>query len=259
MPEQLHIYAHILKLLRQANGKVVSRDDISTQLSQIGLQAERSTQVGQPFEFFAMGLTPGAAGAYVRQRSLQELVDNYISDLSKAQLITVHADGVALADHFAMLQSVLGISLTELSNRKNNTIPVAPVFSSPRVFPIEVFVIMPFVAQLDCVFSEIKICCAARNLAVTRADEQFGAAHVIDDIWSALFSAKAIVADCTGKNPNVLYELGIAHVLGKPILMITQSEEDVPFDLKHWRYCVYKSDCSNLKPHINKWLHVTFR
>ncbi len=48
-----------------------------------------------------------------------------------------------------------------------------------------------------------------------------------------------LVAELTGRNPNVLYELGIAHTLGKPVVMITQSLDDVPFDLRHHRSIPY--------------------
>ena len=44
----------------------------------------------------------------------------------------------------------------------------------------------------------------------------------------------------TGRNPNVMYEIGMAHTVGKPVVMITQNREDVPFDLKHYRYIVYE-------------------
>jgi hypothetical protein len=49
-----------------------------------------------------------------------------------------------------------------------------------------------------------------------------------------------IVADCTDRNPNVFYEIGLAHAIGKPTILLTQREEDVPFDLRHWRYIAYQ-------------------
>jgi len=56
-----------------------------------------------------------------------------------------------------------------------------------------------------------------------------------------------IVADCTGKNPNVFYELGIAHTLGKPVIIITQSARRYPFDIKHIRYIQYEYTPGGLK------------
>lgn len=48
-----------------------------------------------------------------------------------------------------------------------------------------------------------------------------------------------MVCDFSGKNPNVFYEAGIAHTLGKHVVPITQSASDIPFDLQHHRYLKY--------------------
>lgn len=78
------------------------------------------------------------------------------------------------------------------------------------------------------------------NFTVERADEIFGTQPIIEDIWEAINSATIILADTTGRNPNVMYEIGIAHTVGKPVVLITQSMEDVPFDLKHHRCIIYE-------------------
>jgi hypothetical protein len=48
-----------------------------------------------------------------------------------------------------------------------------------------------------------------------------------------------VVCDCTGRNPNVFYEIGIAHTLGREVILITQNAADIPFDLRHLRYVAY--------------------
>jgi len=65
---------------------------------------------------------------------------------------------------------------------------------------------------------------------------------IIEQIWEYLNKAEIIIADVTGRNPNVFYELGIAHTLGKTVIIITQNEEDVPFDLRHLRYFKYSDN-----------------
>jgi hypothetical protein len=74
----------------------------------------------------------------------------------------------------------------------------------------------------------------------TRADDFFTAHEVITDVWTAIIGARIIIADCTGRNPNVFYEIGMAHVAGKPVVPITQRNADVPFDLRHIRYLLYE-------------------
>src|SRR5437870_8522587 len=58
-------------------------------------------------------------------------------------------------------------------------------------------------------------------------------------LWQYIKDARCVVADLSGKNPNVFYELGLAHAVGKPTLILSQSVEDVPFDLQHMRIIRY--------------------
>jgi nucleoside 2-deoxyribosyltransferase len=61
----------------------------------------------------------------------------------------------------------------------------------------------------------------------------------MQSVWQSINEARVVVAELTGRNPNVFYELGIAHTLGKPVIMIAQAIEDVPFDLRHLRCILY--------------------
>jgi hypothetical protein len=61
----------------------------------------------------------------------------------------------------------------------------------------------------------------------------------MDQVWSGISAAKILVAELTTKNPNVFYELGLAHALKKPVVLVSSNEDDVPFDLKHIRVIYY--------------------
>jgi len=63
---------------------------------------------------------------------------------------------------------------------------------------------------------------------------------VIEGIWKAINEAEIIIADCTGSNLNVFYELGIAQTIGKGVVLISQNIKDIPFDLQTQRVIVYK-------------------
>lgn len=80
---------------------------------------------------------------------------------------------------------------------------------------------------------------AAEGVTVSRADEIFSTEVVIEDIWSNIVAATFVVADLTTKNANVLYEVGMAHTVGRPVVIVTQDMDDVPFDLRHRRCIVY--------------------
>lgn len=77
------------------------------------------------------------------------------------------------------------------------------------------------------------------NLKCLRADDIYKPTSIMLDIWEHLNSSRIIIADLTNKNANVFYELGMAHVLGKPVILICQRVEDVPFDLRGVRVLFY--------------------
>jgi HEAT repeat protein len=59
------------------------------------------------------------------------------------------------------------------------------------------------------------------------------------DIWKSIRQSKLVIADLTGRNPNVFYELGLAHAIQKPVILLSQNVNDVPFDLRHVRVIIY--------------------
>ncbi len=72
----------------------------------------------------------------------------------------------------------------------------------------------------------------ATGLECVRGDEIYSKPKITDDIWKSLRAARVVIAELTGRNSNVFYELGLAHAIGKPAIILTRNEEDVPFDLK---------------------------
>lgn len=122
------------------------------------------------------------------------------------------------------------------------------VFGKPlssRQFQSDIFVIMPFAAEFDPVYrGVIKPLIGEMQLRCVRGDEfasQRGS--IIEEVWAALNNCRLVIADISGGNDNVFYELGIAHTLNKPAVIITQAEnpEGVPFDIRHLRYIPYRN------------------
>lgn len=75
-----------------------------------------------------------------------------------------------------------------------------------------------------------------------RADSVQTSRNILQDVVTGIYEADIIIADLTGMNPNVMYELGIAHALHKPTLMISDSLESVPFDLRAYRIIEFSWD-----------------
>ncbi|ALM83379.1 hypothetical protein [Bordetella sp. N] len=103
------------------------------------------------------------------------------------------------------------------------------------------FVMMPFAPPLGDYYAKIyKPAIEKAGLRPVRADtEIFGTGKIIDQIWAGISSAKVLVAELTTRNPNVFYELGLAHALEKPVVLVSSNEADIPFDLKHIRVIYY--------------------
>lgn len=112
------------------------------------------------------------------------------------------------------------------------------------------FGIMPFDKAFDSVWKTVKAVVQADpfNLACVRADEVVMPGCIMEDVLEYIAKARIVIADLTGRNPNVFYELGIAHT-SKPssaVILLAQTIDDVPFDLRHLRCLVYSSDLGNL-------------
>ena len=102
------------------------------------------------------------------------------------------------------------------------------------------FVLMPFNTNFNQVYSKgIKPAIKKSKLISKRADEIFDVQPVVQDIWEYINKASLIVADLTDRNPNVFYEVGLAHALPKRLIILTQRKEDVPFDLQYIRWIKY--------------------
>jgi hypothetical protein len=109
-----------------------------------------------------------------------------------------------------------------------------------REFLDTCFVMMPFGEWYDIYYKDIYIpAIKEAGFEPVRADELFSSGSVVEQIWEQIDKAKVLLADLTGKNANVFYELGLAHADRKPVVFTSGVLEDVPFDLRHLRVIIY--------------------
>ncbi len=194
-------------------------------------------------------------------------------------------------DHNKAIESTKAILQTNdltLNVQPNGTIKVIPIngeFIStsfeeppterlitfkPSVFQVPskkldeklVSVMMPFNPGFDKTFVAIKMVTDYMKLTCLRADNIWDNATFIQDIFDLIFCANVVIVDFSGKNSNVLYETGIAHTLGKTVIPITQSIDDIPSDLGHHRALKYLPNEEGLKDLSNelyKRLKVIYR
>lgn len=105
------------------------------------------------------------------------------------------------------------------------------------------FVMMPFSKRFDEVY-RLAIAPAASDNGLTalRADEIAGTGFVLEQIRTAIQQSRICIADLTGSNANVLYEVGYAQALGKPLVLMATEGAQLPFDIAHLRVIMYGSD-----------------
>ena len=127
--------------------------------------------------------------------------------------------------------------------RMNRIVRLNPIFSG-RDFLLDsslVFVLSPFKEVFDTIYEDHIRPTIERiaGLRCLRADDIYDNRPIIEDIWRQINESAIVISELTERNPNVFYETGIAHTIGKEVILITQSMDDVPFDLRHLRCIVY--------------------
>lgn len=109
------------------------------------------------------------------------------------------------------------------------------------------FVIMPFGSDFNDVYKlGIKATAKECDVDAKRLDDDFFDTNMVEEIYKKINDADFIIADMTGRNPNVFYEVGYADAKNKLILLLTQNVNDIPFDFKQRLHIEY-SDVSSLK------------
>lgn len=164
--------------------------------------------------------------------------------LEALEFITLSDDRkIAPTDRINAFSLALNLSLTQLTKLTSQSVVCSPIFGRPSesAMKSDIFVVMPFSDELKPVYTDhIRKVAEKLGRTVSRADDFFTANSIISDVWDAINTASVLVADCTGRSPNVFYEIGIAHTLGKSVVLIAQSEDDIPFDIKYKRTILYE-------------------
>ena len=106
----------------------------------------------------------------------------------------------------------------------------------------EVFIVSQFGGDYDVLYNEvIAPVCEDLHYAPIRGDEVVSCTLILNDIITSIRNSAVIIADITPDNPNVFYELGYAHALGKPTILLCEKavRERLPFDVSGFRTIFY--------------------
>lgn len=149
--------------------------------------------------------------------------------------------------HWAVKKPDLFRFLLKKANRRRQ---LPKDFQLPEIETIDpnlVSAMMPFDMSFNKVYETLAKAAENVGLRCRRADDIWENASIIQDVVSLIDRSRIVICDCTSRNPNVFYEIGIAHTLGRDVILITQTDVDVPFDLRHLRYVKYLNNAEGLR------------
>jgi hypothetical protein len=104
------------------------------------------------------------------------------------------------------------------------------------------FVLMPFESRFDIIYGNIKQALNENDYICNRADEIIGSKPIMNKVLNEILKSQYIIVDLTSSNPNVFYELGIAHTFkdSQNIILLKQKNEKIPFDITHLNHIMYE-------------------
>lgn len=194
--------------------------------------------------------------AYAGDRRNLTAARNYALRVTlRGSSVSLSVDGVVAASAtlpFAPPQSQVGVwcwgrkDITVSSYKVQATMPQA-------------FIVMPFSGAYDDLDRQvIRKVCETLKLDPVRADDVTGPGIVVADIALKIREAQVVIAEITEPNCNVYYEIGYAHALNKPTILLAQQGVKPPFDVSPFRILYYQDTIggkskleSSLEKHVN--------
>lgn len=171
----------------------------------------------------------------------------------KIEIARRRLDSQAIREIIDSLYRILSVAPITTTNNQSDFAALTQL-PIPNLNQIQVesrlcFVIMPFSYRYKDTFAKaIKPSLEDTKCTPLRADKVYEPGAITTQIFYYLAKSEFCIADISSLNPNVLYELGIAHTLMKPTITITSDDsEKVPFDIASYRYITYRQTQAGLK------------
>lgn len=166
-------------------------------------------------------------------------------------VVKIHGNRVRLiVNEVAVLEHILGEPMT------GDQIGVCTVGTAPVLFrgyqyaaePGDAFVAMQFGEPFDSLYRDVIATITSEfGLRAYRADDVYGPGIILQDIVRGIVEAKLIIVEITPPNPNVFYELGFAHAIGKDTILLAERGADLPFDIRGYRVIFYENSIGGKK------------
>ncbi|MBW3140931.1 nucleoside 2-deoxyribosyltransferase [Ferrimonas balearica] len=115
-----------------------------------------------------------------------------------------------------------------------------------------VFVLTPFNEKYEAQYCAIKKLVTEYGFECSKGDDSIVSTNILAHIAEQISKARLVIANISGRNPNVFYELGIAHALGKPVIIVSESLSDIPFDINSSRILAFEDEV-DLSNKLRNW------
>ena len=184
---------------------------------------------------------------------LKELVEYGLVELQQSDPNDIHYSASPKIERLLHIFRLMSLD-DQIKARPEGNIVVSPIFGRPptdhpRIAPKKVQVLAIIPPSKTCeehYTNSIKRLTYNLNIKCERTKDLFSNNSLLGKNWSALFHAQICIADCTGRDPNIFYALGIAHTIGKKCILISQSLEDIPVDLRQSPVIIYDQSPESL-------------
>lgn len=124
-----------------------------------------------------------------------------------------------------------------------------------KIKGLYIFILMPFSSKFNDIYEfGIKQTISKLEMHCERVDERHFTRNISQEIYRCIEKSNFIIADMTGRNPNVFYEVGYAHALRKEVILLTQNGEDIPFDFKDMNHIIYDNNIKLLSTKLEERL-----
>ncbi len=219
----------------------------NSQVSGLELEYEYARKRGIPRLIFmtnkdVVGTQPGRE--YLEQAEAQARMERFRTRLLQDQV------GGFFSNPYELKAKVFSALDAYLVRQPFRTV-AKPLFDKPLAhaqLQCDAFMIMPF--KLANIFeNHIQAVVASKGQVIKRGDFPRSGMDIMTEIWTMIYNARYVIADCTEFNPNVMYELGLAETLGRPAILIAEksSIQDLPFDLRGRRFLGYEYTVEGMK------------
>ena len=212
---------------------------------------------------YAMVVHSDAVVAIGGSDSTREVID--LAYIAGKPLIPIPSTGGAAMsawqDYEPELRSRLNTSDSEIADLNDSEVLSQGVTAClgilRRVLLPRCFVAMPFIQRhpVPNAYETISNVVKSKGYQVVRVDQEKFSGSIVEEVWDAIHHCDLAVVDLTAHRPNVYYEMGIAHALGKPTLLLVHSEDgnvpdDIPFDIRVQRILPYGT-AQSLAAHLD--------